>query len=761
MKFPRFLSRALLALAVLVALTTPSAAQPAAPRTPAPAPAQPEVTIARIYVADEAQVTALANAGLDLLETRGPDYLVALLTRAEREAVTARGYRVVVDQQQTASLQSYPQPAGPPGFACYRSVPAIEAFLTQVAADHPNLVELIDYGDSWEKVTPGGEPGHDLWVVKITNQAVPAPAGQSKPRFFLMANIHARELTTPEVAMFFIQTLVDGHGVDPDITWIVDHHETWVVATANPDGRNMAERGLLWRKNTDNDDGCNDNLAWGVDLNRNHSFMWATTGASPYPCDQTYRGPAAASEPEVQALEDLMRSLFPDQRGPGLNDPAPLNTTGIMITVHSYGQYVLWPWGMSPLQAPNYAGLKAIGDKFATFNGYRSCQSGAPGCLYATSGATDDWAYGELGIPAYTFELGTAFFESCALLPGIWAENRPAFLYAAKIARRPYENGQGPDVRAPAITPAQVAAGAPATLRATVSDYANGGQNITLAEAYVDTPPWLGGAPRRLDPADGSFNQPLERVIGEIDTTDLAIGRHLVLVRGRDVGGNWGPYTGVWLDVVEPDFAVAVSPDLVEACPAGQAVYEVAITSPTGGYDASVDLSVSDLPTGTVATFDPPSATPPATAALTVNLPELAASGVYTFTVTGSGTEGRQRSASARLRLLPSASPTPALEEPAEAAVLPPGAVSLRWSDGGAGVTYRLQVATDAGFTDLLVDETALAESHFSLAAGLPPGATYFWRVLAENSCGQSQWAGPASFSVGWLRVWLPLIHRP
>lgn len=760
MKYPWIVSRTLLALAFLVGLTTPSAAQPAAPRSPAPASAQPDVAITRIYVADEAQVTALADAGLDLLETRGPDYLVALLTRAERETLAARGYRVVVDQQQTASLQSHLQPAGPPGFACYRSVPAIEAFLAQVAADHPTLVELIDYGDSWEKATPGGADGHDLWVVKITNQAVPAPAGQTKPRFFLMANIHARELTTPEVAMFFIQTLVDGYGVDPDITWIVDHQETWVVATANPDGRNMAERGLLWRKNTDNDDGCNDNLAWGVDLNRNHSFMWGTTGASPYPCDSTYRGPEAASEPEVQALEALMRSLFPDQRGPSLNDPAPITTTGIMITVHSYGQYVLWPWGMSPLQAPNYAGLKAIGDKFATFNGYRSCQSGAPGCLYATSGATDDWAYGELGIPAYTFELGTAFFESCALLPSIWAENRPAFLYAAKIARRPYENGQGPDVRAPALTPALVAAGVTTTLRATVSDYSNGAQNIALAEAYVDTPPWLGGAPIRLAPADGSFNQPLERVIGEIDTTDLAPGRHLVFVRGRDVGGNWGPYTALWLEIVEPDFALAVSPDLVEACPAGQALYEVAVTSPTGGYDLPVSLSVSDLPAGAGAALDPSSAIPPATVALTVDLPTVAASGTYTVTVTGSGPDDRQRSASAHLRLLPPSPAEPAPEEPAQAAVLPPGAVTLRWSDGGVGITYDLQIATDPLFTALVVDETGLTENRYSLPLGLPPGATYFWRVLAENSCGQSRWSEPASFSVTWRRAWLPLIQR-
>jgi murein tripeptide amidase MpaA len=754
-------ARTLLTLCFLVVTAAPAGASQAGSQDVESRFGDPQdVAIVRIYVADEEQVAALASSGLDLLETRGPDYLLALLTEDEQRSLAAQGYRVAVDQAQSASLQRSIAPAGPPGYACYRVVPAIEAFLAQMAAAHPDLVELIDYGDSWEKATPGGLDGHDLWVVKITNQATPAPAGQPKPRFFLMSNIHARELATPEVAISFIQMLLDGHGVDPDLTWIVDHHETWVVATANPDGRNIAEQGLLWRKNTDNDDGCTNPYAWGVDLNRNHSFQWGGVGASVDPCSDIYRGPSAASEPEVAALEALMRSLFPDQRGPGMADPAPLSTMGIMITVHSYGEWVLWPWGMTGTQAPNYTGLKAIGDKFATFNGYRSCQSGAPNCLYPTSGATDDWAYGELGIPAYTFEVGTAFFQSCSLLPGIWAENRQALLYAAKIARQPYEHGQGPDARALSIAPAPVGSGGVATLQATVSDYANGGQRISLAEAYVDSPPWLGGVPIALDPSDGSFDQPLERVTGAIDTTDLEPGRHLVLARGRDGVGNWGPFTAIWLEVVEPDFALAVSPDLVEVCPAEPAVYEVAVTSPTGGYSLPIDLAVSGLPAGAVPNLTPPSTLPPATALLTLDLAEVTESGVYTFTVTGSAADGRQRTADALVLVgpPPPAAPTPAA--PAAGAVIPPAETQFHWSNGGEEVTYRLQVALDPAFATLVVDESGIETSQIVLGAVLAPGIPYFWRVQAQNRCGPGDWSDPVAFAVAWRRAWLPLIQR-
>jgi len=69
---------------------------------------------------------------------------------------------------------------------------------------------------------------------------------------------------------------------------------------------------------------------------------------------------------------------------------------------------VLWPWGFGNVPTGNDAGMVALGRKFAWYNGYTPQQAIE---LTPTDGTTLDFAYGELGVADYTFELGTAFFQ--------------------------------------------------------------------------------------------------------------------------------------------------------------------------------------------------------------------------------------------------------------------------------------------------------------------------------------------------------------
>src|SRR6185369_13678069 len=55
-----------------------------------------------------------------------------------------------------------------------------------------------------------------------------------------------------------------------------------------------------------------------------------------------------------------------------------------------------------------------------------------------------------------------------------------------------------------------------------------------------------------------------------------------------------------------PDFAISVSPASRIVVPGGGATYTVTIT-PLAGFTGQVDLSVSNLPTGAVADFNPAS----------------------------------------------------------------------------------------------------------------------------------------------------------
>lgn len=547
----------LFALCLLTVLPAAAAAGPVP--DPAAGPQTSGPVVARVYYTDKADLDRLA-AVLDIWEVnRAEGYALALLQPERYAALIEAGYRVEIDQAQTDALlaprQMAPgQTSGIPGYPCYRTVEETYDSMAALAAAHPDLATWTDVGDSWDKTKPGGPEGYDLYELALTNQAIPGP----KPRFFLMAAIHAREYTTAELAARFVEKLVADYNVDADTTWLLDHYELRVIFQANPDGRKKAEAGASWRKNTDNDDGCV--TTYGTDLNRNSTFKWGMGGSSSKPCDETYRGPAAGSEPEVQILESRMRALFADQRGPGDNDPAPADTEGLMITLHSYSQLVLFPWGWtSSQQAPNHTQLQTLGRKFGFYNGYEVCAAGP--CLYVASGTTDDFAYGDLGIAAYTFELGTAFFQACSTFENdILPRNFPALKYAFKAARRPYQDPAGPEVVNAAASPATVTRGATVTITATADDSrfnSNGhgiepSQNVAAARYTVDVPSWSGGTLYPMTAADGAFNASSENLTASLDTTAWAPGRHILFVEAQDANGQWGAPSATFLTITSP-----------------------------------------------------------------------------------------------------------------------------------------------------------------------------------------------------------------
>jgi hypothetical protein len=540
-----------------------------------------QLYVFKVTVNTTEQVQALTSSEYDVLEARGPDYLLVQGDEAVANSLRSQGYAVAVERrlQKVGFASSRFSPMT--YFGGYRTVVEQYAHLDAVAAAKPSLVTLVDYGDSWRKVQ--GLGGNDLRAICITNKQVGDCAlnpNSTKPRFLLVAAIHARELSTAEMAYRWIDYLVDNYNVDPDVTALLDHNEMWVVPLVNPDGRQIVEQGgnspYLQRKNANNSVGnCSNpptsSNQHGVDLNRNANFKWGGLGSSTSPCTQTYRGVGAASEPEEQALEGLMANLFPDQRGPNDTDVAPNTTTGAMVTLHSYSNYVILPWGFVECnatacppsqQAPNNTGLRSFAFRMSFFNSYRTGQGSE--ILYATTGTTDDWAYGVLGIPAFTFELGPTSGTCSGFTPAyscqdgtFWPINRPAFLYAAKNVRQPYVSTLGPSALSLSLSAGTVQQGTNSTLQAVVNDaqFGNNGfgiptaQNIAAAEYYIDTPPWAGGTAIPMNAQDGSFNATSEIVNASIDTSGLSVGRHTVFVRGRDSANNWGATTAAWITV--------------------------------------------------------------------------------------------------------------------------------------------------------------------------------------------------------------------
>jgi hypothetical protein len=176
----------------------------------------------------------------------------------------------------------------------------------------------------------------------------------------------------------------------------VNANEVYFVPMVNPDGLVYNEQtypngGATWRKNRrDNGGGV-----YGVDLNRNYDYEWGCDwGSSGNPSDPTYRGPAAESEPAIQAM-----CAFIDSRD-----------FAVSQSYHSSGSQVLLPWGYTSDPTPDEDIFLEMGPEMAKYNGYEQAQPGH--VLYDVCGGAFDWAYGAQDrhskIIPFSNELGTS-----------------------------------------------------------------------------------------------------------------------------------------------------------------------------------------------------------------------------------------------------------------------------------------------------------------------------------------------------------------
>ena len=577
-----------------------------------------ERSVVRISIASRAEVDFVAQWSEPWEVSYDEGWLITDVDDEGLLRLEELGFRPQILTKETAKynrpLEALPgQTEGIPGYPCYRTVEETLTTGADLAALYPDLAQWIDIGNSWQK-TQDPVDGYDLMLLKITNSAI----GGDKPDLYVEGAIHSRELVTAELVTRFAEHVLANYGVDPDITWIVDHHELHLLLQTNPDGRKNAEAGDWWRKNT-NETTCGSPSDWGVDLNRNFWFEWGCCGgSSSNGCDDTYRGISAASEPETIAVQDYVRANFNDNRPDDLTTPAPLDSEGIFIDVHSYGGDVLSSWGFTSTDPPNGPQILTLGRKFAYFTDYDA----RLGSLYSVDGSTKDFGYGELGLASYTWELGTEFFQDCSPFEStIYPDNLDALVYAAKVPRAPYMLPYGPDVLGAVAAPSIVAPGALVQVNATADDtrYESGSgeptQPIFAADLYVDTPPWdPAAAPIAMSAADGSFNHTVEGLTATLDTTGLADGRHLLYLQAEDSLGNRGPVSAVFLWVMDP----ATSPRI-----------EGLVTSLADGSPLEATVVAQDVADGTSFTVG----TDPADGSYSLMVLE----GTYDVTATSSG----------------------------------------------------------------------------------------------------------------------------
>jgi hypothetical protein len=72
--------------------------------------------------------------------------------------------------------------------------------------------------------------------------------------------------------------------------------------------------------------------------------------------------------------------------------------------------------------------------------------------------------------------------------------------------------------------------------------------------------------------------------------------------------------------------------------------------------------------------------------------------------------------------------------------------VTLVWGTRGIVQTYHLQVSTNTSFSNLVVDNSSLRSTSFSLSS-VNNNAIYYWRVSNTNAAGTSNWSTVESFN--------------
>ncbi|CAA9994178.1 unnamed protein product [Nesidiocoris tenuis] len=289
----------------------------------------------------------------------------------------------------------------------------IQEYLDYLGSSMPDLVKIITIGKSSEN--------RPLKVAHISSgkKKDPPAIWIDGGKFHYFLGVHGREWIAPSTALFILKQLTENYNTNKGV---VDGIDWYIMPVANPDGYEYSHStDRLWRKSRSKnpskryddyrsddynyyDEGRGARFFWGddpencqgVDLNRNWDFHWKEVGASNNPCKPTFAGDRPFSEPETRAMSDFIMDHSEQMKA--------------YLTLHSYSQMLLLPWGYTKQNPKDYDDLMYLGRKaiesLTRMYGTPYKIGTSPSLLYPTSGSSDDWAKGRAGIKySYTLEL--------------------------------------------------------------------------------------------------------------------------------------------------------------------------------------------------------------------------------------------------------------------------------------------------------------------------------------------------------------------
>jgi len=260
-------------------------------------------------------------------------------------------------------------------FEDYHNSTEVHAYFDQLASEFSNLAKVSTIGTTYT--------GKPMQIITMST----AP-GTKKPALWFDGGLHAREWITVATVTYVADALLRGYGKDSDATSLLDTYDVIICPILNVDGYDYtwAEDGdRMWRK-TRSPNG--NNRCVGTDPNRNWEFHWGEAGTSEQKCSDSYEGASAASEVEVQHIQNY---LFDHK-----------DTLKAYVNFHSYSQEWMSPWGYTDAYPADYATQNALSAAATTAikntHGKEYIYGPIATTIYPASGSSADYAYGVCGI---------------------------------------------------------------------------------------------------------------------------------------------------------------------------------------------------------------------------------------------------------------------------------------------------------------------------------------------------------------------------
>ncbi|CAJ0966386.1 unnamed protein product [Ranitomeya imitator] len=190
----------------------------------------------------------------------------------------------------------------------------------------------------------------------------------------------------------YVLKLAHDYGRDSSVTSLLNTHDIFLLVVTNPDGYVYSHtNNRMWRKTRSI---TSSSRCVGVDPNRNWNAGFGGPGASSDPCSDSYFGPRAESEVEVKSIANFIR-------GHG-------KIKGF-ISIHSYSQLLLFPYGYKCSNPAHFTELNRVGKSAASalssLYGTQYKVGTICSTIYQASGGSIDWTY-DIGIKySFAFEL--------------------------------------------------------------------------------------------------------------------------------------------------------------------------------------------------------------------------------------------------------------------------------------------------------------------------------------------------------------------